>query len=275
MAPAAQPKERRGNAPRVLLRRIFWFGTATVVLAGAIYGAQEMEQFLLHDARFVLPGPADYGMESPNLKIEGARHASRAQILRTFSADFGRSVYLFPLAQRRQQLLCVSWVKDASIVRVWPNEIRIRVTEREPVAFLQIRGDSISRWALIDSDGVILDPPARASFKLPVVSGIQPGEPLATRGQRVRRMLRFMNDIGGLAANISEVDVSDLDDVKVTQQMQDRAVVLMLGDRNFQSRLQNFIDQYPNIHKRLPGAVTLDLRLDDRITVLEGTRGGQ
>jgi cell division protein FtsQ len=54
--------------------------------------------------------------------------------------------------------------------------------------------------------------------------------------------------------------------------MQDHAIKLILGDHNFRSRLQNFLDHYPDIRKRMPDARVLDLRLDDRITVVEEAR---
>ena len=44
---------------------------------------------------------------------------------------------------------------------------------------------------------------------------------------------------------------------------------LLLGDRNYALRYQNFVTHYAEIVERLPGAVTLDLRLEDRITVVE------
>ena len=46
----------------------------------------------------------------------------------------------------------------------------------------------------------------------------------------------------------------------------------MLGDRNFSSRLKNFLDHYPDIHRKMPQATSFDLRLDDRITGLEASR---
>ena len=64
-----------------------------------------MEQFLIRDPRFFLPGPADYGLESPNLEIEGIHYASRVSVLNVFLRDFGRSLYLLPLADRRKALL--------------------------------------------------------------------------------------------------------------------------------------------------------------------------
>jgi cell division protein FtsQ len=54
--------------------------------------------------------------------------------------------------------------------------------------------------------------------------------------------------------------------LKVTEKLDGRAVTLMLGERNFASRLHNFLDHYPDIHRRIPQVTTFDLRLDDRIT---------
>ncbi|HSW50431.1 MAG TPA: hypothetical protein VLH09_09665, partial [Bryobacteraceae bacterium] len=74
---------------------------------------------------------------------------------------------------------------------------------------------------------------------------------------------------------ISEIDVSDPGNLKIVQPAEGRVVMLMLGDRSFRSRLHNFLRHYPEILKRLPGAVNFDLRLDNRITALgEDRRGG-
>jgi cell division protein FtsQ len=134
---------------------------------------------------------------------------------------------------------------------------------------VKLPADNIARWALIDDEGVILDPPAKSVFRLPVLAGIRPSESLEKRGTRVRRMQRLTKDLGRLADKVSEIDVTDLDDLKITEQVEGTAVSLMLGDRNFSSRLRNFLDHYQDIHARMPQASTFDLRLDDRITGLE------
>ena len=56
-----------------------------------------------------------------------------------FAEDFGRSVYLIPLSERRASLRTVDWVKDASVARFWPNRVVVGVTERKPVAFVDAR----------------------------------------------------------------------------------------------------------------------------------------
>jgi cell division protein FtsQ len=262
-------KKRRPIPAKTILRYTALALAMCLVLAGGIYASQRFERFLIRDSRFFLAGPADYGQESPNIQLSGVRYASRARILRLFEEDYGRSVYLLPLAARRKALLNVSWVHEASIVRVWPDQLVVAVTERKPVAFVKLPADGITRWALIDDEGVILDPPARAPFRLPVLSGIPTGEIASSRAKRVRRMLQLMRDLGRHADGVSEVDVSDLDDLKISWAVQGRAVTLLMGESNFSPRLENFLEHYPDIHRKMPQASTFDLRLDDRITGLE------
>ena len=271
MAPQAAPKKRRAPGLGTVLRYGLLITTVSVTLAGGIYASQQFQQFLIRDTRFFLPGPADYGLESPNLELTGVKFASRAQVLRVFDQDYGRSLYLFPLAERRRSLRNVRWVHDATIVRIWPNRLSVQIIERKPAAFVKLPADNIARWALIDDEGVILDPPAKAVFRLPVLAGIRASETPEKRGTRVRRMQRLTSELGRLADKVSEVDVTDLDNLKITEQVGGTAVSLMLGDRNFSSRLRNFLDHYPDIHAKMPQASTFDLRLDDRITGLEAS----
>ena len=269
---SASNKIRRTPATGLLLRFAGIAIAVGVALSGGIYASQRFAQFLIRDTRFFLPSPADYGLESPNLELHGIRYASRRQVLRLFEPDYGRSLYLFPLAARRKQLLGVRWVHDASIARIWPNRIVVEIVERKPAAFIKLPAEAMQRWALIDEEGVVLDPPPKAAFTLPVLSGVLSSESQEKRGIRVRRMQRLMQELGPLSDNVSEVDASDLDDLKITEQAGGGAVTLMLGDRNLASRLKNFLDHYPDIHRNMPRATSFDLRLDDRITGLEPSR---
>jgi cell division protein FtsQ len=267
----AKSKARNTLAKRLLLRYGGIAVAAGVVLSGGIYASERFAQFLIRDTRFFLPGPADYGLESPNLELHGIRYASRQQVLRLFDPDYGRSLYLFPLAARRKGLLGVRWVREASITRIWPNRVIVQVAERRPAAFIKLPAEAMLRWALIDDEGVILDPPPKTAFQLPVLSGVLSGETQEKRGVRVRRMQRLLKELGPMADNVSEVDASDLDDLKITEQAGGGAVTLMLGERNFSSRLRNFLEHYPEIHRNMPRATSFDLRLDDRITGLEAS----
>jgi len=256
-AAAKSPRTQRFSTPRLI---------ASVVAVAAILGAvlltfHFVEQFLITDPRFALGGPG----ENSSLEIGGAAHISRPAIEKIFADDEGVSVYLIPLAERRDAIRDVAWVREASVARVWPNRVIVRVQERTPVAFVRLNA---SRFGLIDADGVIL-PPATDRFKLPVLAGVRSSDPVAQRRQGVQRLLRLTADLGDATANISEIDVSDGDNLKVSQPYDGRFLTLLLGDRNFKARYGNFLSHYSQIQQRLPGAAVLDLRLEDRITVVE------
>ena len=243
------------------------------VLAGGLFGFHRLERFLISDPRFQVAPAPEYGLDPPGLNIEGVSRASRKAVVGVFANDFERSLYLMPIEKRRAELLRVEWVKDAAVARFWPNQVYVRVAERTPVAFFQEAksGESKSRIWLIDEDGMLLHLPPQMTFHLPVVVGFRADAKIEERSRRVIRMLRLMKDVKHFGAKISEVDVSDMDNLKAIVQAPDHlAIVLWLGDKNFYQRMEDFERSYPEIRRRLPGATTLDLRLDNRISVVGG-----
>ena len=259
-----EPRQRRAAAkPDIPTWRIVVaVATLAVVALVSLYAIHTLEQFLVRDSRFALNG-VDGDRET--LEVSGAAHASQRQIEAVFAEDSGKSVYLLPLSDRRTTLRAVDWVRDASVVRLWPNRVLVRVAERIPVAFVSV---STSRFGLIDEDGVIL-PLTPDRFTVPVLIGVRASDPPTQRRDRVRRMLKLTKEVGSETSKISHVDVTDPDDLKVTQPFDGKMITLLLGDHNFGLRYQNFLRNFPQIKQRLPGAGTLDLRLEDRITVVE------
>jgi cell division protein FtsQ len=239
---------------------------AVVGLLAAIY---QIDEFLASNSRFVLPG----GPEAhPSLSIRGAEYASSARIAAVFARDFGRSVYLLPLGERRRALLAIDWVRDATVSRRWPNRVEVRITERSPVAFamLPLPGATYYEVGLVDDDGVILQPPPRAAFALPVLYGLSRQQPPAGRHDRVRQAMDLIREVQAYSGQISEINAADPDNLGITYSIDDRAVRLMLGNQRYLPRLKNFLSRYAEISRRLPAARLFDLRLDDRITALDG-----
>ncbi len=253
-APRRVPQRTEKRAWRRLRRIAVWTGAAASV-AGAAVAWYSVDHFLASDSRFALDS---------RLIIEGAVYTPASAIEAVFARDFGRSVYLAPLADRRRRLLAIDWVRDAAVSRRWPNRIAVRIVERTPVAFLVFEG---AAPALIDGDGVILTWPRRANLRLPVLTGITPGQPLEARRRRVREAVELLGETRKYAGQISEIDAADPYNLKITYLSQGRAFRLWLGDRNYGARMANFEKFYGDIGRRLPFAHVFDLRLDDRITV--------
>jgi cell division protein FtsQ len=233
---------------------------AVVVCASTAFAGYKVRRFALTDPQFVLSRD-----KKDALNVAGLSHASKWKVQRVFIDDFDRSIFGIPLAERRRRLLAIDWVEDASVSRIWPDGLVVRLRERRPVAFVLFRSGVL----LIDRHGVLLDPPAQAQFTFPVLSGVREDESEAQRRERVRVLLRVQEDLGYLARDVSEVNAADPDNVRIVTQVEHRAVELILVDGNFARRYQNFLNHYGEIQRRSPEVKTFDLRLDDRITAKE------
>ena len=240
-----------------------------VGILGAYWFYSEANHFLMVDSRFLLAVP-DPGEEPKNIIMEGVKHAGKQKIAQEFANDFGRSIYNIPIAERRRRLLAVGWIKEARVARVWPNQLRIEVVEREPIAFLELPadGDDKQRPSLIDAEGVIMGQEKPEKFDLPVLTGISSKLTLEDRKARVHKLMKVLEEAGDMASRISEVDIADPDNLRVMLQMKDRAVNLILGDRHFGARLARFIPYFEDVNRKAPDAASFDLRLEDRITAI-------
>ena len=240
------------------IRWRMWLGLAGVALlcASTAWAARRVHQYMLSDPQFTL---SHANREA--LRLEGVVYAPRGKLLRVFAGDFERSVFSVPLAERRRRLLAVDWVEDATVARVWPDRLAVRIRERTPVAFVNLR----SGLSLIDRHGVLLEPPAQARFTFPVLSGIREDQPEPLRAERVRAMLDLLEQLGQASREISEVNTGDPDNLRVITQAGGHAVELLMGDANFARRYQTFLGHYAEIERRSPNVKTFDLRLDNRI----------
>ena len=238
-----------------------------VVIGGGVLLEGQVERYFKRDPRFALERAPEYGDPPPSLQVEGLRYSSKDMVLKVFEEDLGRSVFLLPLDQRRTELMGKSWIKDATISRLWPNKVSVQITERHPVAFVKRGGGS--ETTVIDSDGALMEAPPSATFSLPVVAGVGPEVEVEARHFRMRRVERLLKDLGDHTKDVGEIDASDSDNLRIVQPFHGRAVTLILGNRNFKLRYENFLAMADQLIERLPNAITFDLRLEEQVTAAE------
>jgi cell division protein FtsQ len=240
----------------------FWLGG---IAALGVCGSTAVAAFKVRDYAVVSPS-FTLSREQPGaLQIEGLHYAVRSKVLHVFDGDFGHSIFATPLEERRRRLLGIDWVEDASVSRVWPDRLIVRIRERRPVAFVSFRSGVL----LIDAHGVLLDPPAQSQLSFPVLSGIREDQDEARRAECVATLLRLQKELGGRAGDVSEVDAGDPDDVRVVARVDNRTVELLMGDSGFGARYRTFLAHFAEIRAKSPDGRVFDLRLDDRITVKE------
>ena len=114
-----------------------------------------------------------------------------------------------------------------------------------------------------------MEAPASASFSLPVVGGVGPEVDSDTRYLRMHRVDRLIRDLGENVKTIGEIDASDTDNLRVVQPLKGRAVTLILGNKNFKLRYDNFLAMADQLMEKLPNAITFDLRLEEQVTAAE------
>jgi cell division protein FtsQ len=259
---------RKGFLPPFLTKTIpgrvalGFFGVILVVLCVMLVMA--VQNFLDHDPHFRIDSAA-------NIQIDGNSQLTRADLLSVFGADIGRNLFFVPLAQRRKELEQVPWVAHATVMRILPNQIHVSIVERVPVAFARV-GNQVK---LVDADGVLLDmsPAALAAkhYSFPVVIGIHPEDPLSVRRPRMKLYQKFMADIdtGGerVSSQLSEIDLSDPEDVQGLVSQGGSDILLHFGQDNFLNRWNEYKQHLSEWKQQYPNLASVDLRYDGQVVL--------
>lgn len=237
-------------------------GTVAIAIAG-------VRSYLLHDARFMVE-------TSDDIQIDGAQHLTRDQVLSVFGADLERNIFRVSLPERRADLERLPWVAHATVMRLLPNRIRVQITERTPVAFVR-QGTQIG---FIDAGGVLLDMTPEAAgdphYSFPVLTGLSSELPLETRAARMEIYQQFMAALQGagdhLTDSLSEVDVSDPEDVKALIASGSSDILVHFGNEEYLKRYHEFEQHLQEWKQQYPKLASADMRYEGQI-VLEMQNG--
>jgi cell division protein FtsQ len=219
---------------------------------------------LLHDDRFVI-------QSSSSIEFLGNAHVTRAQLLSIFGEDVERNIFSVSLPQRRAELERLPWVAHATVMRLLPNRMRVSVVERTPVAFVR-QGSHIG---LVDAAGVLLDMPSDAKadghYSFPVVSGISADDPPSTRAARMKIFHQFTSDLDSsgekISQELSEVDLSNPEDVKALIPDHSMDILVHFGDTDFLDRYRRFEEHLPEWRTVYPKLSSVDMRYERQVVL--------
>ena len=251
--------------------RISLAAGALLLLGGLTASGLVLKHSLDRDARFRIAG-------SQNIQAVGLNEVSRAQMLPVFGEDIGRNIFFVPLSMRRRQLEQISWIEHATVMRLLPNQIRVSVVERTPVAFTR-HGAQIG---LVDANGVLLsmspETMAKRHYSFPVLTGIDPGDSAAGRKERIELYLRLMSDLDAdgkhHSEQISEIDLTDPEDARVLMPEQGGDILAHFGEDHFLERYQRYQAHIAEWRQQYPHLASVDLRYDNQV-VLQMSSGNE
>jgi cell division protein FtsQ len=240
--------------------------TGVLITAGYVF-----QTYIERDARFRIAGTG-------SIQMAGLGEVTRADLLPVFGEDIGRNIFFVPLNQRRKQLETIPWIEKATVMRVLPDQLRITVVERKPVAFVR-HGQQIG---LVDANGVLLSMSASSMTKhhysFPVVTGIDPGDPLVSRKARMAVYQRLIGDLDSngqhLSDQISEIDLTDPEDARVLMPEQGADILAHFGDDQFLTRYQRYKAHIAEWRQQYPHLASVDLRYEQQVVLEMAGAGG-
>jgi cell division protein FtsQ len=252
---------RRSTLPKKTATRLVWGAIAVTVLVLCGVATAVLYDYGEHSWRFRVAS-------SDDIEIAGLQNVPRAQVMEVMGADIGRNIFFIPLAQQKKQLEQIPWVESASVMRFVPNHLRIEIQERTPVAFARVG----SKVMLIDAAGTLMDlPGGKKKYSFPVILGMNPNEPMSTRAPRMKIYNDLVSQLdadgGHYSQALSEVDISDVDDVKVLANDPDGAVLVHLGASGYLERYKIYVGHVREWRQQFSKLDSVDLRYDRQIVV--------
>lgn len=174
-----RPGLSRASRPR-RLGAIFWF----LFLAAAAAGGWRY-----------LSSPA---LAISRFDIEGARHARTQDLMAALAPCQGRNLLFLNLAPVAARLGEVPWVDHVTVSKVFPDELRVSVVEKIPVALR--REDGKLSW--LDAGGAIIAPfdPRREPADVPIITAPEGELPAA-----VTLLLGLQKSAPQYASALSEI----------------------------------------------------------------------
>lgn len=219
-----------------------------------------------------------FAIQQMDIQTDGI--ISPDQLRRWSGVKVGHNLFALDLARVKRDLELVPMIRSASIERILPGTLRIRVMEREPVAQVNVprpKADGIDLIVFqVDAEGCVMlpiDPRQRAvplseaDDQLPVlvglnVSELQPGRKIDS--VPVRAALRLIDafessPMAGLA-DLKRIDVSEADVLTVTSG-QGSEVTFSL--ENFDRQLLRWQRVFEECRRYNKTIATLDLAVSE------------
>lgn len=272
------------RADQVRATRMRWGVIAVTVSAGTIFGLYLVWRTGEWAMNHFLYQNKDFAVQQIEVQTDGV--VAVDQLRRWAQVKPGDNLLALDLGMVKRNLELVPLVKSAAVERVLPRTLRIRVTEREPVAQAYApqprpdgRGYDMKAFH-IDAEGAVMSPLslrqratplAQAGEPLPTLAGIDPIE-LADGKKldlpQVRAALELIvaferSPMVGLA-DLRRIDVSS-SGVLVATTGQGSEVTFALTD--FEKQLKRWRMVYDRCQAEDKGIAALDLAVPSNIPI--------
>lgn len=208
-----------------------------------------------------------------NIETRGVARASMEAVQAAVRSEVSKTgVWRADLGEISVRLEHLPWIRTATVSRVLPDGIRVRISEREPLVVVHT---SSGRFVWVDEDAVLLAEMVPAD-QMPdfFLRGWNEDDSPAARTENRERLHKFLElkrdwDAQGLSDRVSEVNLLDLRDVRVQLAGNDSQIELRLGAQEHGTRLTKALNTLDKLRQtpRGPFISYLDLNQGKRVIV--------
>jgi cell division protein FtsQ len=209
--------------------------------------------------RYVRTAPR---FEVKQLSVAGTERLPEGQVVAQASIEMGANIFSVNMDEVRERVERLHWVRHALVQRVLPDQIVIKVFEREPIGSARISGEIY----YFDEEAVLLQSDAGVSENFPIVDGLR----LRNTEQNLRKVAlyrRIMDDLQG-QTEFSEIHINDAGEVSVVSVTDPQTVLLGTGD--FKARWIRYLQVKTQI-QQYPDVVRVDLRFKNQVILKMST----
>ncbi|MEA1967706.1 MAG: FtsQ-type POTRA domain-containing protein [Thermodesulfobacteriota bacterium] len=222
------------------------------------------------------------------ISIKGVDHLDRADILKQAKVSLKDNILLLNLFKIKKRLQAHGWIKDASVARIIPDELIIRVEEEKPLAVARLGLFEINiADILMNTNGIPFKEYDAEKDKqvrsLPVITGLTLAEKDGVYFFE-EKLLNLVLNILSLAQKekIEHIKVDADTGVKIEMTWPDNrfddineeSLKLKLGFNRYESKLKKVEQVFDYVHRNIfdRKVCSMDLFDLERVTVKLGKR---
>ena len=188
-----------------------------------------------------------------NIEIKGANRLNKKYILKIINAYKHVNIFSLNLEKIHQDIKKITWIKEGSVKIVYPDTIKIFLTEKEPIAILQNKDKN----NLITKDGEIIFEKNinNLKYSLPIIIGKNANQNIYS----ILEILKINKDVADNIWSLTFVNERRWD-IHFNQ-----GLTIRLPSKNVQQAWVKFVSLHENFNILNLGLTEIDLRNSNQI----------
>jgi len=194
------------------------------------------------------------------ITVVGLKRVDEDDVMQRVNLQTGKNTNIFAVDMEdvRNRVEQIQWVRYATVARVLPDQLVVRVVEREPIGLARIQG----RIYAFDREAAILDPDKSTNIVLPILDGLHEND-MEGNLKKIAMYSRALSDLG--SSGLSEVIVNQSNEVSIVKD--EDPVIVNLGVDDFKERWSKYLALKEKINSEFKNAVRVDLRFRNKVVI--------